>query len=437
MIFRVVLLFVAVFTQHSFEVIAQEQPREFLNIQRVNDTLNIGYGAYNAEFDGYFHPYLLAPSDTIAMEGFDENLVNLFEVSPNGKYLFLESISIGWVYESEEDSILHDRWEGVMFGLEEREVVFTCHYNCGNSWNEHQFWMDGNRVVFDSNGKRDVAGKTFFDETGEYWITYDRDGNSLETGQMGLVHGCEMPVGIQSFYNESNVLWKTVEYQNWLPAVGDGCHDVIQEQCVKEYYPNGAVRSIKRFQNWYEGELAETGIWEEYDEFGGLVSTKDYGVKYNPVFYQNQFFKPFWETGTVFNTNDSLRFELSFDLHGFDCGAPDCFRTDVSFGFSFQDSIFFPEKLPFQLHEHGCVDERQFSDYFTQQSATQEMVVYYCRPRDMVLVLSREAFQGEHVYLFERVNPDEITESSLQAYLDKSYEDESKQPYLTRAMRSY
>lgn len=278
----------------AFDSNAQEKPVYLRNLQVVSDDLSIGYGGYNEEFDAYYNPYLISIADTLPMDGFGENFVSLFEVSPNERYLYMESISMGWVYNSDEDSILHDRWECVLYGIEERGIVFTGRFDCGDHWNEHQLWMDGERIVFDGsgNGDEDVRGLTFFDDSGKYWIQYDANGLIEETGQVDPVFGCQMPVGRQAFYKDHK-LYKTIDHSNWLPAFADGCHEIIQEQVVNEYFPGGELRSTKMFQNSYEGDSYETGVWAEYYARGELVVSFDKGLRYNPTLYNNSFLGPY------------------------------------------------------------------------------------------------------------------------------------------------
>lgn len=48
---------------------------------------------------------------------------------------------------------------------------------------------------------------------------------------------------------------------------------------------------------------------------------------------------------TIFN--DSVAVNIPFNVHGPDCGAPDCYSTDISFSLKLDDKLIFPENIQF------------------------------------------------------------------------------------------
>jgi hypothetical protein len=120
-------------------------------------------------------------------------------------------------------------------------------------------------------------------------------------------------------------------------------------------------------------------------------------------------------------SNDSVLVHIPFNLHGFDCGAPDCYSTDVSFGFKLGDSLKFPETLPFKEHEFGCVPETRLSGVFQLQEQTAEHVIYHSTKHKRTLVLfSNYKIWGTTAYYFVGLEQDKITGKKVYEILDKA-----------------
>lgn len=102
------------------------------------------------------------------------------------------------------------------------------------------------------------------------------------------------------------------------------------------------------------------------------------------------FLHEIYRKGAVSVSNDSLHFLLSFDLHSPDCGAPDCYATDVSFAFQLGDSLVFPQEIPFKEHEYGCIEDSLFlTGKFNLLKATDGFVVYHSPEHTRTLALFR------------------------------------------------
>jgi hypothetical protein len=152
----------------------------------------------------------------------------------------------------------------------------------------------------------------------------------------------------------------------------------------------------------------------------------------------NSFLQEYYEKGVAKEVNGTLKFDIPFDLHGYDCGAPDCYQTDLTFEFKLQNPLKFPTKLPFQIHEQGCTDERQFDAVFTLSSEDKNCVIYHCVDRSIALVLfSNDKNGGDYVFLFEGVEPHLVTNKTITKMLKAAENEEFTQPYMCRAMRSY
>lgn len=86
--------------------------------------------------------------------------------------------------------------------------------------------------------------------------------------------------------------------------------------------------------------------------------------------------------------HDSLVFNIPFDLHGPDCGAPDCYTTDIQFSIGFKNKVLFPETILLTEHERGCIDTPiTISAPFKLIEATENHVIYHSASYNRTLVL--------------------------------------------------
>jgi hypothetical protein len=74
---------------------------------------------------------------------------------------------------------------------------------------------------------------------------------------------------------------------------------------------------------------------------------------------KNSFLQEMYIRNVASVIKDCVFVNIPFDVHGPDCGAPDCYTTEISFSIKINDSLLFPENLKFQEHEYGCVDNEQ------------------------------------------------------------------------------
>ncbi|PKH51340.1 hypothetical protein CXF68_11890 [Tenacibaculum sp. Bg11-29] len=87
--------------------------------------------------------------------------------------------------------------------------------------------------------------------------------------------------------------------------------------------------------------------------------------------------------GLVNKVNNKIKFKLPFNLHGFDCGTPDCYSTDITFEFIAKEPIEFPKNINFKLREHGCDIEPEIleSGIFELLERSPNFVNYYSRKK--------------------------------------------------------
>lgn len=125
---------------------------------------------------------------------------------------------------------------------------------------------------------------------------------------------------------------------------------------------------------------------------------------------KGSFLEEFYIRNVVRVNGDSLYATISFDLHGPDCGAPDCFTTEVSFHFFLGDSLVFPDKLAFQEFESGCVEnESKLNGLFQRTEQTDQYVIYHCSSYHRTMVLFSTLAETEtSAYYFTQVNRKDI-----------------------------
>jgi hypothetical protein len=124
---------------------------------------------------------------------------------------------------------------------------------------------------------------------------------------------------------------------------------------------------------------------------------------------------------------DSLLIIIPFDIHSNDCGAPDCYKTDVSFSFKLGNTLRFPEKLQFQEHEHGCVDkETKISGIFQLIELNDKHVIYHSIKYNRTLVLFRNNKEsGAYAYYCTGVEQNRITGRNVYKIINDFIEEDS------------
>ncbi|MGY5351113.1 hypothetical protein ACXGQW_00830 [Wenyingzhuangia sp. IMCC45533] len=159
--------------------------------------------------------------------------------------------------------------------------------------------------------------------------------------------------------------------------------------------------------------------------------------KPNKNLKSNSVLQELYIRGLVNQINDNIKFELPFNLHSFDCGAPDCYSTDIIFEIITKDSIEFPKTINFKLLEHGCGVEREISENgifeLVEQSA--KYVNYYSKKQKSNLVILGEK---RGLYYFPDTKPDLIKVDLIGKFFDE-YNDEDPNaivPYQSTIMKT-
>jgi hypothetical protein len=155
---------------------------------------------------------------------------------------------------------------------------------------------------------------------------------------------------------------------------------------------------------------------------------------------KNSFLQEFYIRNVADVNLDIVSLNLSFNLHNPDCGAPDCYSTDVSFGFKLGDSLVFPKNLQFLESVNGCVDkETNLKGEFALQEQTKDFVIYYCRkPKRTLVLFSYNSENGTSAWYFTGLERKKINGKNLNTILSSFDEDDKNAlyPFMSRALTS-
>lgn len=124
---------------------------------------------------------------------------------------------------------------------------------------------------------------------------------------------------------------------------------------------------------------------EDYDGYMNAVRSLVLS-KMKKSILKNTCLEEFYLQELAKTTNDSIVITLPFDLHGYDCGAPDAYTTEVRFSLPKETPIVFPDLLPFYEKQTGF-EEYHFKDTYELIEATSKHVIYHCEARRRTLVL--------------------------------------------------
>ncbi|MEX1000935.1 MAG: hypothetical protein WDZ35_02360 [Crocinitomicaceae bacterium] len=167
--------------------------------------------------------------------------------------------------------------------------------------------------------------------------------------------------------------------------------------------------------------------WQQYQDSlrNEILKSKESEI------LKRSFLQEMYIRNVVTISNDSLRFLIPFNLHGPDCGAPDCYSTDISFSFKFGDTVIFPKNLSFQEHEHGCIDkEMHLSGNFKLFEQTDKHIIYHSNQHKRTLVLfSSNEYTETTAFYFTGVKKNKINGKNIYTIADVTDENFSEKDY--------
>lgn len=186
----------------------------------------------------------------------------------------------------------------------------------------------------------------------------------------------------------------------------------------KDYVQSDSTSEITELEDLVDG-AEEVVLFDEKD-LSNL--TKDEEIVYNNPFTQQLFLRNYTEVKP-----GNLYIEIPFDLHGMDCGAPDCYTTTLSFNLELTHQVVFPEYLSFQLKETGCIPEEWTkNDVFHLENKKNQEIIYYSEKLRYTFVMFSDITS---VYLFPNTEKDKITSKTA-----RNFDDENDAPYQSRGL---
>ena len=169
-------------------------------------------------------------------------------------------------------------------------------------------------------------------------------------------------------------------------------------------------KASKRVENKKSVELMMAEWEKREDSLRNVILSKKRNVILKESFLQEMYIRDIVKV-----SNDSLYITIPFNLHGPDCGAPDCYTTDVSFSLRLGDTLIFPQKLQFQEHLHGCVsNEERLSGDFQLVEQTGRHIIYHSAGHKKTLVLfGSNKDCGTTAYYFTDIEQNRINGTNL------------------------
>lgn len=130
---------------------------------------------------------------------------------------------------------------------------------------------------------------------------------------------------------------------------------------------------------------------------------------------KNSFLQEMYLRNVIQVSKDQLFVSIPFNLHGPDCGAPDCYSTIVSFGIKSKGPLVFPEKLNVEEQETGCIEkETKLTGIFQLIDQSDQFVMYHASKLKRTLVLFRTRNEtGTLAYYFTEVNKNSINRKNV------------------------
>ena len=128
--------------------------------------------------------------------------------------------------------------------------------------------------------------------------------------------------------------------------------------------------------------------------------------------------------GLVIQEGQKFKFDLPFNLHGADCGAPDCFTTNISFEIPASSPLQFPKNIQFVKHEFGCGVEKESQEKgnFELVEKSGDYINYYSKDHHSNLVYLGEERQ---LYYFPETKSKSIRIGALAHFFENYDEDKS------------
>ncbi|MDH5379959.1 MAG: hypothetical protein OEW75_03855 [Cyclobacteriaceae bacterium] len=136
-------------------------------------------------------------------------------------------------------------------------------------------------------------------------------------------------------------------------------------------------------------------------------------------------FKILYINNLAKRNNGRITIRLPFDLHGFDCGAPDCYTTEVSFSFEKGIRIEIPKRILVQVVEEGCIEGFKDSGEMNLVESSNNHLHYFSKDLKSSLIIMKDDPAEQYVYYFPNVSRNDVQVAKLVEIIYKMEDDEN------------
>lgn len=186
---------------------------------------------------------------------------------------------------------------------------------------------------------------------------------------------------------------------------------------------------------------AQKSVLQDYEQYQDslrctLKQLKDDRAFSNP-FLEELYLRDLYEI-----KGDSVKFLIPFDSHSNDCGAPDCYITEVSFVLPYTDPIELTDSLKITYGDIGCYNEFTIpsTSYFYLLNRGLDILVYYNWYYRASLVFFTEQGKKEsssYSFFIENVDPSDLSARKIYDMRDNYEIDDEHNiyPYTSTKLR--
>jgi hypothetical protein len=129
---------------------------------------------------------------------------------------------------------------------------------------------------------------------------------------------------------------------------------------------------------------------------------------------KGSFLEELYIRGVVEPKKNQLFFEIPFNLHGYDCGAPDCYENKFEFRINWNLKSFeFPDSLWVADWQTGCLDHTVTTKNFIKTAENETNVIYYAPSDRQHLVLGSADSKVGYALCFDDTDPGFINLNNL------------------------
>lgn len=119
----------------------------------LNDSLSIYYATYNPSMKLWYNLYIIKNksrkklSSDNKYQGVGSELFS--SLSPNAKYVVVDAINKDYVFESANDSVLHENYSCNIINLNTAKIIKTMQEDCSGEWNKKNEWISNDgKIIF-------------------------------------------------------------------------------------------------------------------------------------------------------------------------------------------------------------------------------------------------------------------------------------------------